>query len=376
MCLHHHPHDPLLCVLSPDMLDNIQVNGNKDMRRAAERTGRLTDTMRIARLTATAAQLPGAAQGDAELHRKRGLQRQIFNAKNDEMSYNDRTVRREGDEPSGDPAVDEAYDGLGDTYDFYLKNFDRKGIGGDDKPLMGVVHYGKNYDNAYWDGHQMTFGDGDGRLFNRFTCCKDVIGHELSHGVTETTLGLPYYCSGHPFGPNPGALNESISDCMGVVINILVLGLDFTKPDSWLVGKGLLAKGVDGVALRSMWAPGTAYDDKYLGKDNQPDHIGKYVVTRGDSGGVHTNSGIPNVAFCRTAVNLGDPVKAATVLYHVLKGAEPLAENDVPQDVSFVQWASAMVRVAEHDYGADGRKAAVAAWASVGLLKDDGSPVA
>jgi Zn-dependent metalloprotease len=377
MCDHH----PLLCVLSPDMIDSIMRNGKAGMKRAASDTRRLTQTMRIARLTGTASSLPGAVddvQGEDDLHRPQGIQRVIYDARNDEVPRNDRIVRREGNPATSDPRVNEAYDGFGDVCAFYLGKLGRHGItNAKRETLYGVVNYGKGYDNAYWDGHQMVFGNGDGRLFNPFTVSLDVIGHELTHGVTEHSLfgGLPYYCSGHPLGPNPGAINESISDCIGAVIRQVKLGLAVTDRDGWLIGKGLLAAGIDGRALRDMAAPGTAYDDKYLGKDNQPDHVSRYVVTRGDNGGVHANSGIPNFAVYKFATNVGDSLKAAEVLYGALMGHEPLDEDAVPQDCSFGQWATAIVKVAENKYGADARKAAVDAWAEVGVLTTDGNQV-
>ena len=120
----------------------------------------------------------------------------------------------------------------------------------------------RNYDNAFWDGTQMVFGDGDGVIFLPFTRSVDVIGHELAHGVTQYTSGLNYQ-------DQSGALNESVSDVFGVLVKQRLLGQTADQAD-WLVGAELLAPGVNGVALRSMAAPGTAYDDPRLGKDPQP----------------------------------------------------------------------------------------------------------
>ena len=102
-------------------------------------------------------------------------------------------VRREGDDPTGDPAADEAYDGLGATYRLFAEVFGRDSIDGAGLPLLATVHYGTDYDNAFWDGDQMVFGDGDGQVFGRFTASLSVIGHELTHGVTQYTAapGLP-----------------------------------------------------------------------------------------------------------------------------------------------------------------------------------------
>ena len=68
-----------------------------------------------------------------------------------------------------DKAVDEAFDGLGETWDFWQRAFSRDSIDDEGMPLRGIVHYGDDYDNAFWDGRRMVFGDGDGELFTRFT---------------------------------------------------------------------------------------------------------------------------------------------------------------------------------------------------------------
>lgn len=135
----------------------------------------------------------------------------------------------------------------------------------------------------------MVFGDGDGEIFLDFTIPVDVIGHELTHGVTQYTANLTY------FG-QPGALNESMSDVFGSLIKQYTLGQTAADAD-WLIGAGLLAPRVTGKALRSMKEPGTAYDDDVLGKDPQPATMDGYVKTGRDNGGVHINSGIPNHAF-------------------------------------------------------------------------------
>jgi len=129
--------------------------------------------------------------------------------------------------------------------------------------LAGTVHYGHEYQNAFWNGEQMVFGDGE--IFNRFTIAIDVVAHELSHGVTETEVGLIY------FGQS-GALNESLSDVFGALVKQYQKQQTADQAD-WLIGEGLLAEGVNGKGLRSMTQPGTAYDDPLLGKDPQPGHM-------------------------------------------------------------------------------------------------------
>ncbi|WP_441869794.1 M4 family metallopeptidase [Pseudarthrobacter sp. TAF60_1] len=206
-------------------------------------------------------------------------------------------VRKEGDPTSGDVAADEAYEGLGNTHRLFADIFGRNSIDGAGLPLDASVHFGKLYDNAFWDGKQMVFGDGDGQVFERFTRSLSVIGHELTHGVTQFSAGLAYR-------NQAGAINESMSDVFGVLVEQYVKKQ--SVPEAiWLIGEGLFTAQVQGSALRSMKAPGTAYDDDVLGKDPQPDSMDSYVRTSADNGGVHINSGIPNRAFYLTAEALG-----------------------------------------------------------------------
>lgn len=202
-----------------------------------------------------------------------------------------REVRAEGAPAGADVAVNEAYDGLGATFAFYRDVFGRNSIDGNGLPLLGSVHYDQDYDNAFWDGERMIFGDGDGQYFNRFTIAVDVIGHELTHGVTGAERNLDYE-------GQSGALNESLSDVFGSLVK-QYLAQETAEAADWLIGEGLFTSRVHGVALRSMKAPGTAYDDPVIGKDPQPASMADYVETDDDNGGVHINSGIPNRAFHR-----------------------------------------------------------------------------
>jgi Zn-dependent metalloprotease len=224
------------------------------------------------------------------------VSRSVFDAKSGE-SLPGQIVRKEGDAPTGDPAVDEAYDGLGHTHSLYADAFGRNSIDGQGMPLKATVHFGRMYDNAFWDGQQMVFGDGDGEVFERFTRSLSVIGHELAHGVTQFSAGLAYR-------NQAGAINESVSDVFGALVE-QYLRKQSSAEASWLIGEGLFTPQVQGSALRSMKAPGTAYDDDVLGRDPQPDSMDSYVRTRADNGGVHINSGIPNRAFCLVAQALG-----------------------------------------------------------------------
>jgi Zn-dependent metalloprotease len=206
-------------------------------------------------------------------------------------------VRGEGDPATADDAVNEAYDFSGATYDFYQAAYNRNSIDDQGMRLDSTVHYDQDFDNAFWDGRQMVYGDGDEVLFQRFTKCIDVVGHELTHGVTENTAQLIYQ-------DQPGALNESMSDVFGSLVKQMNLNQTADEAD-WLIGAGLFSPDVNAAALRSMKEPGTAYDDPRIGKDPQPADMTHYVDTSTDHGGVHINSSIPNRAFCVTALELG-----------------------------------------------------------------------
>ena len=266
-------------------------------------------------------------------------------------------VRQEGADPTDDVAVNEAYDGLGATYTLYAEVFQRDSIDGSGFPLKATVHYGQNYDNAFWDGQQMVFGDGDGEVFGRFTASLSVIGHELTHGVTQYTAGLEYQ-------NQPGALNESVSDVFGALVEQYAKKQTVTDA-TWLIGEGLFTPAVQGRALRSMIAPGTAYDDDVLGKDPQPDHMDGYVNTRADNGGVHYNSGIPNRAFAVAAVELGGYAwdHVGLVWYDTLTGGTLTTKS------RFAGFASATVRAAAKRFGggSDQEVAVRRGWETVGI---------
>jgi Zn-dependent metalloprotease len=337
-------------IVPPYVIEAIAREGSEEQREWARRTLELDTAIRDKRAAGggTAPEpAAGATPGQP--------QRTIRDAQGAETTDGP-VVRQEGDGPSDDVAVNEAYDGFGATYGFYWDIFQRDSIDGAGLPLNGVVHYGDRYDNAFWDGEQMVFGDGDGELFNRFTIALDVIGHELTHGVTENEAGLEY--SGQS-----GALNESMSDVFGSMVKQYKLGQLAADAD-WLIGEGLLAEGVNGVALRSMKAPGTAYDDPRLGgKDPQPANMADYVDTTDDNGGVHINSGIPNHAFYLAAVALGGHSweKAGRIWYEALRDPATTATTD------FAGFAATTVAVAERLYGSEESGAVADAWSGVGI---------
>ena len=266
-------------------------------------------------------------------------------------------VRDEGGPASPtDRAVNEAYDYSGDIYDFFRRVFGRNSVDDHGLSLKSTVHYDEQYDNAFWDGRQMVYGDGDGQIFERFTACLDVVGHELTHGVTQYSARLVYR-------GQAGALNESMSDVFGSLVKQWTLNQTADKAD-WLIGAGLFTPAVHGVALRSMKAPGTAYDDPDLGKDPQPADMAHYRKTTDDHGGVHINSGIPNRAFFLAADHIGGHAwqRAGLIWYRTLTGAlGPSADFQAAAD------ATASAAAMLFGSGSVEREAVVEAWTTVGV---------
>ncbi|MFE3554783.1 M4 family metallopeptidase [Streptomyces sp. NPDC059193] len=348
------PRHPVFCtVVPPHLLDRIARSEDPRRARAAlntlERDSLLRTRRRVTTVQGVASAVGAAASDDPD--------RTIYDAQH-RTRLPGTKVRAEGDPAGQDATVNRAYAGLGATFELFLKGFGRHSIDDAGLALDATVHYGEDYNNAFWDGQQMVFGDGDGDLFLDFTVSLDVIGHELTHGVTQYTANLEYY-------GQSGALNESMSDVFGSLIKQYSLEQTAEQAD-WLIGAGLLGPAVDsGQALRSMKAPGTAYEDDELGKDPQPATMDDYVRTSRDNGGVHINSGIPNHAFYLLATELGGKAweRAGQIWYDTLTGGELAADADFA-DFARLSAAAAVRRFG--DGGAE-HQALQKAWSTVGV---------
>ncbi|PHN30505.1 M4 family metallopeptidase [Pseudomonas sp. ICMP 460] len=351
MCVRH-PRNPVFCLIPPYILEQIMRNGDKAQREIALRTRAKDSTFRSLRMAA----VPAKGQARMLLAAGASKRRSIYSADGSE-ALPGTLMRGEGQPAKGDAAVDEAYDGLGATFDFFDEVFDRNSIDDAGMALDATVHFGKNYNNAFWNSTQMVFGDGDGQLFNRFTIALEVIGHELTHGVTEDEAKLMYF-------NQSGALNESVSDVFGSLIKQYALKEKAEDAD-WLVGKGLFTPKINGVALRSMKAPGTAFDDKLLGKDPQPGHMDDFVHTYDDNGGVHINSGIPNHAFYQVATRIGGFAweQAGRIWYDTLR------DSRLRPNSGFLRFARITHDIAGQLYGVNKaeQKAVKEGWAAVGI---------
>jgi Zn-dependent metalloprotease len=348
---------PYHCIVPPHVLRAMAESKDKRVRDAALRTlvasahvrgqREITGRVRAALLSAA----PG---------KKR---RSIYDAQNkflSDLELPGTLVRDEGQPATQDRAVNEAYDGLGATYDFYSKVLSRNSIDDRGLRLVATVHFGDSFNNAFWNGKQMVFGDGDGEVFVGFTRSLDVIGHELTHGVTEFTAALEYH-------KQPGALNESISDVFGSLVKQFARKQDVKQAD-WLIGADILAPGINGVALRSMKDPGSAFDDPMLGgRDPQPKEMSGFVELPDDEfndfGGVHINSGIPNRAFYLVASALGGYAweQAGLIWYRSLLQLWETAQ--------FADCANVTTQVAGTLFGTNSKQqqAVKAAWEEVGI---------
>lgn len=190
----------------------------------------------------------------------------------------------EGDGSVGDQDVDNAHDFAGATYDYYWNTYSRDSYDSQGASLVSTAHYGSGYQNAFWNGEQMVYGDG--------FPVKDVVAHELTHAVTEHSANLEYRWQS-------GALNESFSDIFGAMVD----------RDDWLMGEDLPPEALGGrEAIRDLSDPP---------RFGQPDHTDDWVETCSDNEGVHTNSGIPNKAYYNIATAITKD-KAERIYYRAL----------------------------------------------------------
>jgi Zn-dependent metalloprotease len=344
---------PVFCtIVPPHLLDRLAQSDNRLVADPARRTLIADASLRTTRRLNTVIGVPSPDPADPAGERPK---RTVHDARNG-LDLPGEIVLREGDTPGRDATANRAYAGLGATFELFRDAFGRVSIDGEGLPLTATVHYDENYGNAFWNGEQMVFGDGDGEIFLDFTLPVDVIAHELAHGVTQYTANLTY------FG-QPGALNESMSDVFGSLVKQHVLGQTAAEAD-WLIGAGLFAPAVEGTALRSMKAPGTAYDDDVLGRDPQPATMDDYVTTGRDNGGVHINSGIPNHAFYLLATALGGHAweRAGLIWYDTLTGGE------LGKRANFAEFARLSAAAARARFGeGEEVQALLKAWSQVGV---------
>lgn len=343
-------HNPIHCILPPYVLDHMAQSTDELIRRLAIENLVVSAAIRAARSVIT--EVTSFAVMPSPTAKKHRL---IYDMKmGPQFLLPGTLVRSEGDPKQTDPAVNEAYDHSGTTYDFYLKVLGRNSLDGQGMTLVSSVHLGKKFNNAFWNGEQMAYGDGDAVIFQRFTKALDVVGHELTHGVVTHTSNLRYQ-------DESGALNEHFADVFGSMIKQWKKKQTVDKA-SWLIGDEILVPAPTRRALRDMANPGTAFkNDPAMGNDQQPaDYAHRYKGTA-DNGGVHYNSGIPNRAFYLTAKAIGGNSwdVAGKIWYKALQQLGNASQ--------FKDCAQITRQIAQSDYGAPEVKAVKEAWAAVGL---------
>ena len=212
---------------------------------------------------------------------------------------------------SADGSVKRAYTEEEAVAKFYWDVFKRDSIDGNHMTLVSSVHYSNKFNNAFWNGNQMVYGDGDGQIFVDFTLGNDVIGHELTHGVTQHTAGFAY-------ANEPGGLNESASDVFGSMFRQWQAGQDVNSAD-WLIGHdimGPVAKARGYTCLRDMANPAAAH-----ALAPQPTNFSQYHAGMDP----HYSSGIPNFAFYKACKAVGGKSweKVGQIWYKALTGFPP-----------------------------------------------------
>jgi Zn-dependent metalloprotease len=256
-----------------------------------------------------------------------------------------------------DTTAKRAFDTTRAVIDFYRECFGRNSVDDAGMTLMSSIHYGVRYDNAFWNGAQMTYGDGDGQVFTDFTKSDDVVGHELTHGVTQFTAGLDY-------SNESGALNESISDAFGAMFHQWRRKQTVVQAD-WLIAAGVLgpvaiAKGY--TCLRNMAHPGSPQC-----LSPQPSQYGEYI----SGGDPHENSGIPNHAFYLAAMTIGGRSweKAGKVWYAALTSTDAHPSMDFNEFATLTRSAAQSLFPRDSDIyrGVDD------AWTRVGIPAADSS---
>jgi len=353
-CKHSHTHhNPLHCYLPPYVIEHLAESEDEEVRRSAIETLQGSAADRMMRMMTPVSAMQGLLSAVPSLPNK---ERYIYDMKQRSVGFPGKLVRSEGQNPVADDAVNEAYDNSGITYDFYKQVFDRNSIDNRGMPLISSVHVRRNYNNAFWNGQQMAYGDGDGKIFIRLTKGLDVAGHELTHGVIQHECNLVYQ-------DEPGALNEHLADVMGVLVEHWHKGETNPANADWDMGNLIMGSATKARALRTFKAEKAYENDRYLGTDPQPKHIRDKYTGTDDNGGVHINSGIPNHAFYRVALELGTPTweKAGHIWYQTLRNLNSYS--------NFQEAANMTYLVADQQFGSGSleQQAVKKGWDAVGI---------
>ena len=345
------PRHSLLCIIPPYMLETMAGSSDPEVRDWAVRAIEASADARATRRTLRAMPAMAAAMSPGGER-----QRLVYDARHQGMSsLPGRLARTESDPEVSDSAVNEAFDHSGTTYDFYSTLFGRNSLDGNGMRLISSVHVGASLNNAFWNGQQMAYGDGDGRVFVRFTASLDVVGHELTHGVVAHECNLVYEAES-------GALNEHFADVFGLLVRQWKSRQTAARA-SWLIGREIIGPQCTARALRD-FGPGLAYEnDPFLGSDPQPKHMRHKYTGTDDNGGVHLNSGIVNHAFYRFARSVGGQA------WKIPGGIWYEAMRKLSSNSGFADLVATTEMIAAARHGQDGtvHRALRQAWRDVGL---------
>lgn len=343
--------NPLHCIIPPYVLERLSESDNPRLRKMAVQAIEAAAQARTTReiFSQISVGVPNITSNSKK-------NRLIFDVRGQAQSaLPGKLVRKEGDAPSKDPAVNEAYDFSGITYDFYFKLFKRLSLDNQGMSIVSSVHLLNKFNNAFWNGQQMAYGDGDGELFLRFTKSLDVVGHELTHGVVANECNLRYQ-------GQSGALNEHFADTFGIMVKQWKLKQSVFKAD-WLVGAELMAPQSGVKSIRTFTQEKAFENNRDIGSDIQPKHMRDLYTGSSDNGGVHINSGIPNHAFYLFARSVGGNSWEApgSIWYETMR---KLSSDSVFSDMVAT---TEMIAVKNHGKQSVEHKALKVAWRAVGL---------
>ena len=278
----------------------------------------------------------------------------IFDAMNGDgssLDYSENNQLNSGWDSAAVSAISNVYE----VFNYFKDTFGRDGIDGNNLNNLVSVHFGSGYNNAFWNGAYMVYGDGDDQVFSSLVGCLDIAAHEMSHGVIENTANLIYQ-------NQSGALNESFADIFGAMVD----------RDDWTLGEDCTVASPG--FLRNLADPST-------GLSSQPTHMSEYrnlpANEAGDYGGVHINSGIPNraaylMADGLSAEGLGASIgraKTEQIFYNALT-------TYLVASSKFIDARRATIQAAEDGYGADSEEVTTvtAAWDAVGVVEGASVP--
>jgi Zn-dependent metalloprotease len=307
------------------------------------------------------------AGGHGDLVHYSGLYQRLKNRKiytcNNGTTLPGSLMWSEGGTMTSDTTAQAAYNYSGNVYDYYKTIFNRDSYDNAGSTIISSVHYSTSYNNAYWNGSQMVYGDGDGSQFAPLSKALDVDAHELTHAVTERTAALAY-------SNESGALNEASSDIMGNSVEAWAKNAGTPNANTWKVGEDIYTPATSGDALRYMNNP-TA--DGYS-KDYYPERI----TGTADHGGVHGNSGIANLAYYLMVIGGSHPRAKTSVVVTPLS-ATSSTSLDMGQRIWYraltTYWTSTTgfsgartgtVQAATDLYGATAAASVTQAWDCVG----------